>query len=266
MRLAPWLALFMTAVASLAAPATAQSVFVPRYDEPRTGGPDVSAPRFIRFLTTEDFAPLNYRDARGETAGFNVAFARAICLELGVACSMQAVPRAELEARILARRGDVAIAGDMASGRTRPLIETAPYLANPARFVVRKGRDPSDGAVGVVAGSAQALYLARFSPRTETTEFGDAGALWSALRDGTIDAVFVGAISAADRLAGDDMTCCAFASGAYTETRYFGEGYVMRLRPGDARLAAAIDGAIASLAQSGTFAELYLRFFPQGLY
>ena len=248
------------------------SVFIPRYDEPTAAQSLATDRRLIRFMTTDDFVPLNFRDATGETTGFNVALARAICDVLDTACSMQVVPWEQLEFRLLASGGDVAIAGHRTAGREDTLIETQPYLANPARFVAAKGSEGTTWkTVGVVSGSAHELYLKAFAPDMTLRAFETAGEMWTALEAADIDAIFTDALSASARLmsarlVGEAGACCAFAPGAYTETRYFGEGLTMLLRAEDARLARAIEAALTQVIEDGTFAELYLRYFPLGLY
>lgn len=46
----------------------------------------------IRFLTTADFPPFNFRDDKGELVGFNIDLARALCNDLSIACTVQAWP------------------------------------------------------------------------------------------------------------------------------------------------------------------------------
>src|ERR1700760_3605469 len=52
--------------------------------------PDLSALRAIRFLTDDDYPPLNFALTDGALAGFNVDIARAICEELHIGCTIQA--------------------------------------------------------------------------------------------------------------------------------------------------------------------------------
>ena len=52
--------------------------------------PNLSAVPNIRFLTTADFPPFNYRDKSGELVGDNVDLARAICGDLKITCTIQA--------------------------------------------------------------------------------------------------------------------------------------------------------------------------------
>ena len=52
--------------------------------------PDLSALRAIRFLTDDDYPPLDFALADGSLSGFNVDIARAICEELHIGCTIQA--------------------------------------------------------------------------------------------------------------------------------------------------------------------------------
>ncbi|MGO4284323.1 transporter substrate-binding domain-containing protein [Bosea sp. TAB14] len=54
----------------------------------------------------------------------------------------------------------------------------------------------------------------------------------------------------------------AFSGGPYLESRYFGEGVAFLLRKDDPALQRAIDYALQSLWDDGTYSRLYLRFFP----
>ena len=53
--------------------------------------PSLAAVPSIRFLTTADFPPFNFRDDKGELVGFNVDLARALCADLGITCTVQAL-------------------------------------------------------------------------------------------------------------------------------------------------------------------------------
>jgi len=64
--------------------ATANGQALPRFADPsaRDVAPDLGAVPSIRFLTTADFPPFNYRDKSGALVGFNVDLAKSICTEL----------------------------------------------------------------------------------------------------------------------------------------------------------------------------------------
>ena len=73
--------------------------------------PDLAAVRSIRFLTTADFPPFNYRDRTGALIGYNVDLAKGICGELKVTCTIQAWPWEQAPKALQDNQGDALIAG-----------------------------------------------------------------------------------------------------------------------------------------------------------
>ena len=238
--------------------------------------PDLSGLRAIRFLTDDDYPPLDFALADGSLAGFNVDMARAICEELQVACTIQARRWDTLVDSLLTGKGDAVIASLAPTASSRATLDfTRPYYRTPARFVARKDSKLADAlpasltgkTVGVVAGSAHKAYLDAFFPGVVEKPFPDAAAMREALRAGTIDAAFGDGLSLAVWLAGTaSADCCAFKGGPFLESRFFGEGVGIALRKEDSDLRHAIDWALARLAARGVYAELYLKYFPVGFY
>ena len=56
--------------------------------------------------------------------------------------------------------------------------------------------------------------------------------------------------------------CCRFAGGPYLAPEYLGTGMAIATKADNPALASAFDYALQEIAQDGTFAELYLRYFP----
>ena len=56
--------------------------------------------------------------------------------------------------------------------------------------------------------------------------------------------------------------CCAFAGGPFTESHFFGEGAGIAVQRGREPLRVALDYALWRLAQDGTYADLWLKYFP----
>ena len=73
--------------------------------------PNLAAVPNIRFLTTADFPPFNYRDRTGELVGFNVDLSRAICADLAITCTIQAWPWEQAGRALEDGQGDALIAG-----------------------------------------------------------------------------------------------------------------------------------------------------------
>jgi polar amino acid transport system substrate-binding protein len=238
--------------------------------------PDLSGLRAIRFLTDDDYPPLNFALADGSLSGFNVDIARAICEELHIGCTIQARRWDTLIDSLETGKGDAVIASIASSAAVREHIDfTQPYYMTPARFAAHKDSaltDPTPASlagktIGVVAGSAHQSYLAIFFPRAVARTFPNFAALHDSLRAGGIDAAFADGLSLAVWLAGESSgDCCEFRGGPYLESRFFGEGVGIAVRKEDADLRRAMDWALARLAARGVYAEIYLKYFPVGFY
>ena len=165
---AAWLA---TCGAGVAQSADAPSLWDPNRHAAR---PDLPGFRAIRFLTEDDYPPLNFRKSDGDLAGFNVEIARAICEQLVVGCTIQARRFDTLVDSLLGGKGDAVIASIAATPAMRESVDfSAPYYRTPARFVGRADRpalDPSaDGLAGkkvaVIGQSAHETYVRLFFPK-----------------------------------------------------------------------------------------------------
>ena len=238
--------------------------------------PDLSALKTIRFLTADDYPPLDFALPDGALAGFNVEIARAICAQLGVPCTIQARRWDTLVEAIETGKGDAMIASMRSSAPLRARLEfTAPYYLTPARFAARKDfpeveiepRGIADKTVGVVKGSAHEAYLSTFFPNTKRKLFDDFSALHKGLKQSEVDAVFADGVTLAVWLAGEDANaCCGFRGGPFLESRFFGEGVSIALRKEDASLRRAFDWALARVAAKGQYAEIFRKYFPLSFY
>jgi len=238
--------------------------------------PDLSGLRAIRFLTDDDYPPLDFALADGSLSGFNVDIARAICEELHIGCTIQARRWDTLIDSLETGKGDAVIASIASGAAVRERIDfTQPYYQTPARFAARKDSPLKDAtlaalagkSVGVVAGSAHQSYLATFFPGATLKTYPSFGALHDALKAGAIDAAFADGLALAVWLAGESSgDCCVFKGGPFTESRFFGEGVGIAVRKEDADLRRAMDWALARLSAKGVYAEIYLKYFPIGFY
>jgi polar amino acid transport system substrate-binding protein len=266
--MAAWLA---TCGAGIAQFADAPSLWDPNRHPAR---PDLAGFRAIRFLTEDDYPPLNFRKPDGDLAGFNVEVARAICEQLVVGCTIQARRFDTLVDSLLGGKGDAVIASIAASPAMRESVEfSAPYYRTPGRFVGRADRpalDPSaDGLEGkkvaVIGRSAHETYVRLFFPKAKIETVPNFAGLISEVKDGSVDLAFADGLTLSVWLAGDDSAnCCAFRGGPYLDGKFFGEGVSVAVRKEDATLRVAIDWALARMAQNGVYAELLRKYFPVG--
>lgn len=266
------------AAAAAQAPPAGNGYVVPSFWDPsyREERPDLSDRQTIRFLTEAQSPPFSFIGADGRPTGFHVDIARAVCLELDIACTIQTLRWDLLVDGIDDGRGDAIIAGLAIDEANRARFRfSGPFLSRPARFVTRRDSDIADTgpddlegrSVGVMRGSAHEAYLRDFFTDAAVVAFDDDRAARAALMDGQIDALFGDGLNLSLWLNGAaSRACCAFRGGPYTESRYFGEGIAVAVGPDDEILRQAIDYALARIQANGTYGEIYQRYFPVSFY
>jgi polar amino acid transport system substrate-binding protein len=240
--------------------------------------PDLSTLPRLRFLTTTDFPPFNFLDGSGRLSGFHVDLARSICAELNLSdkCEIQALPWAELEAALAGGQGEAIIAGIAVTADARQTYAfSRSYLQFPARFMTGKTStltEPGDAKlkgkrIGVMAGSSHERMLKDYFPDATAVPYMQQETLYADLKGAKIDAAFGDGMRFTFWLAGSDADgCCRFAGGPYLAPEYLGSGLAIATRADNPKLAAAFDYALQQISVKGTFAELYLRYFPVGFY
>lgn len=255
-------------------------ILVPNYTDPRDRipMPDLSGYNRIRFVTTVDFPPFNFVDQTGRLAGFHIDLARAICAELDVLprCQIQALPWAELDGALSSGQAEALISGLAITADSRASHRfTRAYLALPARFAVRADKSPVEDSaralaglrVGVLDGTAHEVMLRDWFGGVKPVTYSRSEWMFDALKAGTVDAVFGDGLKLSFWLSSQSAeACCRFLDGPYFSQAHFGEGLAIAVSPGRAELAGAFDHALAALSRNGRFTELYLRWFPNGLY
>ena len=251
-----------------------KSVGVPGFWDPRRRPerPDLSRIQSIRFLTETDYPPFNYAGPDGNPIGFNVDLARQLCEEIKASCTIQA-RRFDLLLDALAdNRGDAVIASIAATATMRRRADfTDPYYRTPARFVALIDSPIRDvlpelvegKKIAVVAGTAHEAFLKEMFTGADIRPYPNADAARAALRNKEVDLLFGDGIGLAFWLNGSDSAgCCAFRGGPFLEDRFFGEGVGIAVRRGNDLLRQALNWALFREWESGSFADLWLRYFP----
>lgn len=244
----------------------------------RLARPDLSTIVRLRILTTVDFPPFNFTDQTGRISGFNVDLAREICAELKLEarCQIQALPFDELEKTLEANGGEAVMAGIAVSPEKRErFLFTRPYIGIPARFAKNRSVDiPGDTAaalagrkVGVIKETAHEAMLKAFFPAITAVPFETDAEMTAALKDKKVDAVFSDGLRLPFWVASEaSQKCCTLFDGPYLSEKFLGEGLSIMVRRTDPILVAAFDQALAELSRNGRLQDLYLRYFPNGLY
>ncbi|MCA1491146.1 transporter substrate-binding domain-containing protein [Ensifer sp. NBAIM29] len=244
----------------------------------RIAKPDLSALPRLRFLTTVDFPPFNFIDQSGKLSGFHVDLAREICRELEIEpkCQIQAVTYEELAPALEEGRGEAVAAGIAVTPELRRSFAfSRAFMQLPARFILNTKaanglESPADLAgkpIGVVSATTHEAMFKAFFPRLKAQAFSDRDAMLSALREGSIAAAFSDGMQLSFWVSGSGAAgCCSLMEGAYFSHRFLGEGLTIVSRKTEPALAQAIDHALLALSRSGGLEEIYLRYFPNGIY
>ena len=195
-----------------------------------------------------------------------------ICEEIKVACTIQARPFNTLLAALDDNRGDAVIASIAATAETRRRADFSdPYYRTPARFVARVDSPIGDvlpelvagKKIAVIAGTAHEAYLKQMFTEAEVRSYPNAEAARAALRNKEVDLLFGDGIALAFWLNGTDSGgCCAFRGGPFLESRFFGEGIGIAVKPGNDLLRQAFNWALFRQWEKGSFTDLWLRYFP----
>jgi polar amino acid transport system substrate-binding protein len=267
----------MRASAAPAAEALA-AVTIPNFWDPkrRVERPPAGAVPAIRFVTTDDFPPFNFLDARGHLIGFNVDLARAICAELAIPCTIQARSWADLAGALANKNADAIVAGLAITAEAREKLDFSDvYLRSPARFVARRDGPRIDASAEGLAGHSLAVvehtaheaYLAAFFPRAVRRTYPTIEAAREALTAGAVDALFADGVQSSFWLQSEAAeNCCAFVGGPYLDQHFFGNGMAIAVPKGADDLRRALNAAMGAIHDKGVYAELYLRYFPVSLY
>ncbi len=238
--------------------------------------PDTPGILRLRFITDNDYPPFNYLDESGNLVGFNVELAKAICSELKVRCSVQALVWERMITAIENDAADAIIASLAITRKNRRKVTfTRQYYQTPARFVTRKSdnfknmtpESLSGKRIGVVKNTSHEAYLKAFYKDAVIKSFNNPDTARQALLGGQVDAVFDDGVSLMFWLNGTASdNCCKFAGGPFTESKFFGEGVGIAVRKNNTQLLKVINDGLDRVQASGKFQQLYSKFFPMRFY
>lgn len=226
----------------------------------------------LRFLTTGNFPPFNYYDDEGVLAGLNVDIARALCLDLSLACDIRVRKWDDLLPALDNQQTDAVIAGHALNAEIAAKFDfTDRYFYMPGRFAVSRTSGlrsvTPDSLVGlriaVKKGTAHEHFLKTFFPDSRILASDSHESAREALRDGKVDALFGDSVSLSFWLNGTlSRRCCEFRGGAYFEPKFFGNGSAIVIKKANPELKLLLNDALKRIKQSGRLDELVQRYFP----
>jgi len=238
--------------------------------------PQTSSPLRLRFITDNDYPPFNYLDENGNLTGFNVELAKALCAELKVRCSVQALAWERMITAIENDTADAIIASLAITRKNRRRVSfSRQYYQTPARFVARKSDGYKDMTpeilsgkrIGVARNTSHEAYLKAFFKGSIIQSFDTPDIARQALVEGRVDAIFGDGVSLMFWINGiTSNKCCQYAGGAFTESKFFGEGVGIAVKKNNSQMLQVINNGLDRVQKSGKYQQIFQKYFPMSFY
>lgn len=247
-----------------------------RHVDPALGALPQLGDKPLILLADGDFAPWSFQTEGGQVRGIAVDLALASCKRLAVACTVKALPFADLMDALRRKEGDVVVSGVALSAQLPDdMRPTRAYYRSLGRFVTRSGgtldgtdiRSLAGRRLGVVKGTTHAAFLQTYYYRSALTPFDNFDGMVEALRTGSVDVVFGDAVPLSFWLRGSlSRGCCLPLGRAFVDEKTFARGQSFILRKDDVALRDAFDDALDQLQGKGETARVFAAYLPPSIW
>jgi lysine-arginine-ornithine-binding protein len=233
-----------------------------------SGGHAGAQDKTIKIATEGAYPPFNGKDASGALIGFDVDIARALCEEMKAKCEIVGQDWDGMIPALEAKKYD-AIAASMSitDERKQKVAFTEPYYSNYLRIVTKKGsgitgpESLKGKTVGAQRSTVAATYAEDKLGRGSTVKLYDTQtAAYSDLEAGRLDALASDVYPAFDWL--KDKPGFEFVGDKIDVNDKIG----IAIRKDDKELETALNKALKTIRENGTYAKLNAKYFPFDIY
>lgn len=224
--------------------------------------PSAPAETVIRIATESSFKPFSYLDNQGNTVGFEIDLANALCDEMKVKCQIDSQEWDSLIPSLQADKADAIMAGMSVTPERQAVVDfTDSYFDNKLVIIGKKGEivtlDTLAGkTVGVQQATLSADYLAKHQPNATVKPYDKQDNVYLDLTAGRIDYMMSDIAPVADWLTTD--------AGKNFEIKGepidVGDKIAIAVGKGD-ELRAKLNTALATLKTNGKYDELSAKHF-----
>lgn len=227
-----------------------------------TNAPDASS--VIRIATETSYKPFSFLDASGNTVGFEIDLANAMCAQMQAECIIEPQAWDSLITGLQAGKFDAIMAGMGATKERAQVVDFSdPYFESTLLFIGKKG-DAND--INSVAGqkvaaqqaTISANYIADNHPEIELTTYDTQDSIYADMAAGRIQYM----------LAGSEIMLPWLIEGQGLEYEVKGapieiddNGIAIALRKGDASLKDRFNAALAEIKQNGEYDQIASKYF-----
>lgn len=226
-----------------------------------------AAAQTIRFATEASYPPFESMDAGNKIVGFDVDLANALCKEIDATCTFTNQAFDSLIPALKFKKYDAVISGmDITPERQKQVAFTAPYYANSAIVIAKKGAyksfdDLKGKRIGMENGTTHQKYLQDKHPEVKTVAYDSYQNAIIDLKNGRIDGVFGDTAVVNEWLKNNPQL--GTASEKVTDPQYFGTGLGIAVRPDNVALLKKLNDALAAIKADGTYQKISDQWFPQ---
>ncbi|KQT44180.1 amino acid ABC transporter [Devosia sp. Leaf420] len=226
----------------------------------------------IRIAIEGQFPPFNYLDTNGKLQGFDVEIADALCAAMKAECEYVTQDWDEMIPGLLDDKYDAIISSMSMSDERRAVADfTERYYDSPSIFITNKQSDleafaPDDLAgksIGVSLATSQEAYAKSLYGRSDIKVYGTSPELYDGLAKGEVDVVFEDKLAAYDWLTNTKTgQCCEFRSEDIKDAGFFGDGAGIAVRKEEQDLKTALNAALKTITEDGTYNMINAKYFP----
>lgn len=218
----------------------------------------------------DTFAPMGFRDEKGELTGFDVDLAREVARRLGIEVRFQPI---DWDAKVLElNSGSIDMIWNglsITDSRLKEMVFSKPYLENTQMVMVAKGswikniNDLEGLKVGAqITSAAQDAVEASsiYSKLGELVKFDNFNSALLELQNKTVDAVVI------DEIMGRYIMSLNPSLYEALEDNFGEETYGIGFRLESSNLKDKIDETLASMIMDGTSAEISVKWFDEDIF
>lgn len=229
----------------------------------------------LRMGTEGAYPPFNEVDKNGKVFGFDIDIGNALCAEMKRNCEWVVQDWEGIIPALLAKKFDTIVASmSITADRKKTINFSSPYYQTPASFFAKKGvyKDISEATfkgktVGVQTATIHQSYMQGKYPKVSLKTYATLDELVLDLQAGRVDIGFADSFAVNDTLlAKPDGDKYELFGGPVYSKEYLGEGVGVGVRKDDKALLEALNKAIKTIHDNGTYKKINDRYFKSDLW